>query len=296
MTKRKHKVKNKKDESIEATIATTHLPVPILELPVTQGLEDIPILALPVTQGLEEIPILELPIARELEETPKVSFEEAVKSLNYAGILIANEKRKEDKGTLGGVLVSDKGVHYGVTCFHVVKQDNKNFNMLLPEESVVVVSEKGNKIGVFNPDTAFINSKLDIALIELTEKFNNKTIDSPTKFVDINDIKPGIEVYFFNDRIKTKVKGVIRKVNQKGNWRLGRYENTIFVSNVLDDELCERISDEGDSGSWLLRVSDNALVGVIFANSFTSTFVMPITEVIDAFKKKNITLTLNILT
>ena len=158
-----------------------------------------------------------------------------------------------------------------------------------------MISEKGDKIGIFNAETAFINSKLDIALIELTDKFNNEKIGSPTKFVDIIDLQIGTEVYFVNDRIKKKASGVIRKVNQKGNWRLGKYENTIFVSTVLDDEMCERISDEGDSGSWLLRVSDNALVGVVFANSFTSTFVMPITEVIDAFKKKNITLTLNIL-
>ena len=228
------------------------------------------------TRGLEVDPMAEMPF-----------------SPNYAGILIANEKRKADKGTLGGVLVSDKGVHYGVTCYHVVKQDNNNFNSFLPEESVVVVSEAGNVIGTFNTETAFLNHKVDIALVELAEKFNNDKIGSPNKFLDVKDLQIGEKVYFFNDRIKTKVEGVIRKLNQKGNWRLGRYENTIFVSNVLDEDTCERISDEGDSGSWLLRVSDNALVGIVYANSFTSTFVMPITEVLEAFKKKNITLTLN---
>ncbi len=240
-------------------------------------------------------PVPEMSASRSIEETTRVNIAKASLNPNYAGILIANEKRKDDKGTLGGVLVSDKGVHYGVTCFHVVKQNNQNFNTLLPEESVVVISEKGDKIGVFNAETAFINSKLDIALIELTQKFNNEKIGSPTKFVDSIDLKIGTEVYFLNDRIKKKANGVIRKVNQKGNWRLGKYENTIFVSTVLDEDTCERISDEGDSGSWLLRVSDNALVGVVFANSLTSTFVMPITDVIDAFKHKNITLTLNIL-
>ncbi len=240
-----------------------------------------------------EQPIPEIASSLNIRELEVVSLAEHPSSPNYAGILIANEKRKDDKGTLGGVLVSEKGVHYGVTCYHVVKQNNNNFNSFLPEESVVVVSEAGHKIGTFNTETAFINNKIDIALIELEGKFNNDKIGSPTKFLDINDLQIGTEVYFFNDRIKTKVKGVIRKINQKGNWRLGRYENTIFVSNVLDEDICERISDEGDSGSWLLRVSDNALVGIVYANSFTSTFVMPITDVLDAFKQKNITLTLN---
>lgn len=251
-----------------------NLPMPIPEMNTSRSIEVIPTIS--------------------LSETPIVSLSTPINEHRYAGILIANEHRKDDKGTLGGVLVSDKGVHYGVTCFHVVKQNNQNFNTFLPEESFVVISDKGDKIGVFNAETAFINSKLDIALIELIDKFGNEKIGSPTKFVAIQDLELGTEVYFFNDRIKKKANGVIRKINQKGNWRLGKYENTIFVSTVLDDENCERISDEGDSGSWLLRVADNALVGVVFANTFTSTFVMPISEVLDAFKKKNITLTLNI--
>ncbi len=241
----------------------------------------------------QSVPVPEIASSMSPRGLEVVSLAGMPLNITYAGILIANEKRKADKGTLGGVLVSDKGIHYGVTCYHVVKQNNTNFNSFLPEESVVVVSEAGNIIGTFSTETAFINNKLDIALIELVEKFNNEKIGSPTKFLDINDLQIGTEVYFFNDRIKTKAKGIIRKINQKGNWRLGKYENTIFVSNVLDEDTCERISDEGDSGSWLLRVSDNALVGVVFADTDTSTFVMPIHEVIDAYKKKNITLTLN---
>ena len=221
------------------------------------------------------------------------SSNEPTETPNRAGMMIAHEKRKADKGTLGGVLVSDKGVHYGVTCCHTVRLFDKNTKTFLPDESFGVVSERGNKIGVFKEETTIFNNKLDVALIELTDKFTNETIDTPTIFLDINDLQIGTEVYFSNDRIKRKAKGVIRKTNQTGNWRLGRYENTLFISNVLDEDTCERISDEGDSGSWLLRVSDNALVGVVFANSDTSTFVMPINEVIDGFKKKNITLSLN---
>lgn len=226
--------------------------------------------------------------------TPVASASEVTIISNYAGILIANETRPKEKGTLGGVLVSDKGDLYGLTCFHTVKQ-NKDFTKFLPDESLKVISEDGKEIGFFNADTAIINSKLDIALIKLSGKFHNKTIGSPTKIIDIKEADKGTEVYFYNDRIKKKAKGFIIKVNQKGNWQLGKYENIIFVSNVMDEEVCERISDEGDSGSWLLRVSDNALVGVVFANSYEFTFVMPITEVIQAFQKKKITLTLNLL-
>lgn len=273
MTKRKRLPRKLKQKMKKTRKAMENLPMPLPPVNTSRSIETIPNIS--------------------LSETPIVSLSATANEHRYAGILIANEHRKDDKGTLGGVLVSDKGIHYGVTCFHVVKQNNQNFNTFLPEESVTVISEKGDKIGVFNAETAFINSKLDIALIELIDKFDNEKIGSPTKFVEIHDLQAGTEVYFLNDRIKKKANGVIRKVNQKGNWRLGKYENTIFVSTVLDDENCERISDEGDSGSWLLRVSDNALVGVVFANSFTSTFVMPITEVLDAFKKKNITLSLN---
>ncbi len=247
-----------------------------------------------------ENPTFLMPDSRSIEAMPSFSLTEtAIASLTavineykFAGMLIANEHRKDDKGTLGGVLVSDKGVHYGVTCCHVVKQNNENFNTFSPEESFVVISEKGDKIGVFNAETAFINSKLDIALIELTDKFGNEKIGSPTKFVEIQDLELGTEVCFFNDRIKTKAKGVIRKINQEGPWKLGRYENAIFVSDILNDRKAKKISAQGDSGSWLLRVSDNALIGVVFSDSDYSTLVMPISEVIDAFKKKNITLNL----
>jgi hypothetical protein len=273
MTKRKRLPRKLKKKMKKAKKSVKNFPPPMPQMSASRNIETIPMVS--------------------LSETPVVSLSSAKNEFRYAGILIANEQRKDDKGTLGGVLVSDKGVHYGVTCFHVVKQNNQNFSTFLPEESVTVVSEKGDKIGIFNAETAFINTKLDIALIELNDIFGNEKIGSPSKFVEIPDLQLGTEVYFLNDRIKKKANGVIRKVNQKGNWRLGKYENTIFVSTVLDDENCERISDEGDSGSWLLRVSDNALVGVVFANSFTSTFVMPITEVIDAFKKKNIILSLN---
>ncbi len=236
----------------------------------------------------------EISASRGIEDAPEVNVSETTQNRNYAGMLIANEKRKDDKGTLGGVLVSDKGIHYGVTCYHVVKQYNQEdkIHTLLPEESVVVITEKGDKIGVFNAETAFINSKLDIALIALADKFDNKKIDSPTTFVTVQELQTGTEVYFFNDRIKKKAIGVIRKINQEGAWRLGRYENAIFVSDILDDRKAKKISDQGDSGSWLLRVSDNALVGIVFSESSYSTIVMPISEVIDTFKQKNITLNL----
>jgi hypothetical protein len=219
---------------------------------------------------------------------------DALKPFNYAGILVANETRPAEKGTLGGVLMSDKGVLYGITCFHAVKQNNKDFSKIMPDESLKVISENGKEIGIFTENTAFINAKLDIALIKLFAKFHNKTIDSPTKCIDVSDADIGTEVYYFNDRNKAKVKGVIRKINQKGNWRLGKYEEIIFVSTVLDEDACQNITEEGDSGSWLLRVSDNALVGVIFANSYRHTFVMPITTVIKAFQKKDINLSLNL--
>jgi hypothetical protein len=225
---------------------------------------------------------------------PSAAATETTKSPNYAGILIANESKPKEKGTMGGVLISDKGDLYGLTCFHTVKQ-NKDFSKFLPDESFKIVSEDGAEVGFFNADTAILNPRLDIALIKLSGKFHNKTIDSPTKTVDIKDADKGTEVYFFNDRIKKKIKGFIIKVNQRGNWQLGKYENIIFVSNVMDEGVCERISDEGDSGSWLLRVSDNALIGVVFANSYEFTFVMPITEVLQAFQKKKIILTLNLL-
>lgn len=212
----------------------------------------------------------------------------------YAGILIANKNRPAEKGTLGGIVASDKGDIYGLTCFHVIKQNNQDFTQFLPEESVEVITENGHGIGSFDQSIAIINSKLDIALIKLKGKFHNNTIGSPTKILDVKEADKGTEVYFFNDRNKEKVKGFIRKINQKGNWRLGKYENVIFVSSDMRDDMCERISDEGDSGSWMMRTSDNALVGVVFANSATSTWVMPFTEIIDAYKKKNITLTLNI--
>ena len=215
--------------------------------------------------------------------------------LDYAGMLIANKKRPTEKGTMGGVLSSDKGDVYGLTCFHVVKQNNTDLTQFLPEESVEVILEDGNSIGVFTQETAIFNTKLDVALIKLSGKFHNKRIDSPTKYIDITEADLGTEVYFFNDRNKKKVKGFIRRINQKGNWELGKYENVTFVSSSMDDDSCRRISDKGDSGSWMMRVSDNALIGVIFANSATSTWVMPFSEIIQAYKKKNITLTLNLL-
>ena len=215
--------------------------------------------------------------------------------LDYAGMLIANKKRPDNKGIMGGVLFSDKGEVYGLTCFHVVKQNTTDLTQFLPEESVEVILEDGNSIGVFNQETAIFNTKLDVALIKLTGKFHNKRIDSPTKFIDITEADLGTEVYFFNDRNEKKVKGFIRRINQKGNWELGKYENVTFVSSSMDDDSCRRISDKGDSGSWMMRVSDNALVGVVFANSATSTWVMPFSEIIQAYKKKNITLTLNLL-
>jgi hypothetical protein len=64
---------------------------------------------------------------------------------------------------------------------------------------------------------------------------------------------------------------------------------------VMDMEVCVNISEEGDSGSWLLRESDNALLGVIFSKSLEFTFVMPIMEIIETFKKKKINLSLNLL-
>ena len=215
--------------------------------------------------------------------------------LDYAGMLIANKKRPDNKGTMGGVLCSDKGEVYGLTCFHVVKQNTTNFNQFLPEESVEVILEDGNLIGTFNEDTAIFNTKLDVALIKLSGKFHNKRIDSPTKFIDLTEADLGTEVYFFNDRNKKKVNGFIRKINQKGNWELGKYENVTFVSSNMDDDNCRRISDRGDSGSWMMRVSDNALIGVVFSNSASSTWIMPFSEIIQAYKKKNITLTLNLL-
>ena len=223
-----------------------------------------------------------------------MSNTETTSILDYAGLLIANKKRPTEKGTMGGVLLSDKGDIYGLTCFHVVKQNNTDNNQLLPEESVEVILENGELIGVFDEKTAIFNTKLDVALIKLTGKFQNKRIDSPTKFIEISEADLGTEVYFFNDRNKKKVKGFIRRVNQKGNWELGKYENVTFVSSSMDDDSCRRISDKGDSGSWMLRVSDNALIGVVFANSATSTWVMPFSEIIQAYKKKNITLTLNL--
>ena len=223
-----------------------------------------------------------------------ISNTEPTTILDYAGLLIANKKRPTEKGTMGGVLYSDKGDIYGLTCFHVVKQNNTDNNQLLPEESVEVILENGELIGVFDEKTAIFNTKLDVALIKLTGKFQNKRIDSPTKFIEISEADLGTEVYFFNDRNKKKVKGFIRRVNQKGNWELGKYENVTFVSSSMDDDSCRRISDKGDSGSWMLRVSDNALIGVVFANSATSTWVMPFSEIIQAYKKKNITLTLNL--
>ena len=215
--------------------------------------------------------------------------------LDYAGLLIANKKRPTEKGTMGGVLSSEKGDIYGLTCFHVVKQNNTDLTQFLPEESVEVVSEDGELIGIFDEETAIFNTKLDVALIKLTGKFQNKRIDSPTKFIDITEADLGTEVYFLNDRNKEKVKGFIRRVNQKGNWALGKYENVTFVSSSMDDDRCKKISDKGDSGSWMLRVSDNALIGVVFAQTATSTWVMPFSEIIQAYKKKNITLTLNLL-
>jgi hypothetical protein len=240
------------------------------------------------SRGLKNLPLDNKTIENAATSEPEVSSSE-----NYAGILIANEKRPKEKGTLGGVLVSDKGDLYGITCFHTVKQNNKDFSKFLPDESGKVISEAGKEIGVFTENTAIFNNKLDIALIKLSGKFHNKTIGSPTKIIDIKEADKGTAVYFFNDRIKKKAKGFIIKVNQKGNWLLGKYENMLFVSDVMDENICENISDEGDSGSWLLRESDNALIGVVFANSLEFTFVMPITEVIEAFKKKKITLTLS---
>jgi hypothetical protein len=213
---------------------------------------------------------------------------------NYAGILIANEAHPLEKGTLGGVLVSDKGDLYGLTCFHTVKH-NKDFKQFLPDESLKVISENGKVVGDFNANTSIFNDKLDIALIKLTDKFHNKTIDSPTKIQALKAADIGTPVYFYNDRIKKKATGFILRINQEGNWALGSYEKVIFVANMMDEENCYRISDKGDSGSWLLRVSDNALLGVVFSNSSHFTFVMPITEVLEAFKLKNINLSLNLL-
>ncbi len=241
------------------------------------------------------ITIVETSIQR--DETPSVANTntESPTILDYAGLLIANKKRPTEKGTMGGVLVSDKGDIYGMTCFHVVKQNTTDLNQFLPEESVEVILEDGNSIGTFSQETAIFNTKLDVALIKLSGKFQNKRIDSPTKYIDITDADLGTEVYFFNDRNKKKVKGFIRRINQKGNWELGKYENVTFVSSSMDDDSCRRVSDKGDSGSWMLRVSDNALIGVVFANSATSTWVMPFSEIIQAYKKKNITLSLNLL-
>ncbi len=241
------------------------------------------------------ITIVETPVSKSEASNIAISNIEPPKLLDYAGMLIANIKRPDNKGTMGGVLCSDKGDIYGLTCFHVVKQNNTDFTHFLPEESVEVILEDGNSIGTFNEDTAIFNTKLDVALIRLTGKFHNKRIDSPTKFIDITEEDLGTEVYFFNDRNKKKVKGFIRRINQKGNWELGKYENVTFVSSSMDDDNCRRISDKGDSGSWMMRVSDNALIGVVFANSASSTWVMPFSEIIQAYKKKNITLTLNLL-
>jgi hypothetical protein len=226
--------------------------------------------------------------------TPSTTATEPSEKQNYAGILIANEAHPLEKGTLGGVLMSDKGDLYGLTCFHSVKQ-NKSFYTFLPNESLNVVGENGKKIGTFNADTAVFNDKLDIALVKLSGKFHNKTIGPPTQFVDVKTTDIGMPVYFFNDRTQKKVKGFIVKVSQKGNWELGAYENMIFVSDVMDMEVCVNISEEGDSGSWLLRESDNALLGVIFSKSLEFTFVMPIMEIIETFKKKKINLSLNLL-
>jgi hypothetical protein len=227
-------------------------------------------------------------------EAPSTIETEPSNKLNYAGILIANEVHPLEKGTLGGVLMSEKGDLYGLTCFHTVKQ-NKSFNTVLPNESLNVVAENGEKIGFFNADTAVFNNKLDIALVKLSGKFHNKTIGTPTKFADVKASDIGTPVYFFNDRIKKIVKGFIVKVNQNGNWELGVYENMVFVSDALDLEICVNISEEGDSGSWLLRESDNAVLGVIFSKSLEFTLVMPIMEIIETFKKKKINLSLNLL-
>lgn len=247
----------------------------------------------PLSKDDSLVVIFETSTERGNLEDASESLSEILENPNYAGILIANEKRPQEKGTMGGVLMSDTGVLYGLTCFHAVKQNNQDFATFFPTESVKIIAENGNEIGIFTENTAIINSRLDVALIKLVGKFHNETIGSPTKFMEVTETDIGTPVYFFNDRNKKKVHGVIRKVNQEGNWRLGDYENIIFVSNQLEKgHKC--ISDEGDSGSWLLRESDNALIGVIFANSYWHTFVMPITEIIQAFQKKNITLTLNL--
>ena len=241
------------------------------------------------------ITIVETSISRSEVTNVATTNAEPPTLLDYAGMLIANKKRPTEKGTMGGVLSSDKGDIYGLTCFHVVKQHHTDLTQFLPEESVEVVSENGESIGVFDEKTAIFNTKLDVALIKLSGKFHNKRIDSPTKFIEITEADLGTEVYFFNDRNKKKVKGFIRRINQKGNWELGKYENVTFVSSSMDDDSCRKISDKGDSGSWMMRVSDNALIGVVFANSATSTWVIPFSEIIQAYKKKNITLTLNLL-
>jgi hypothetical protein len=231
-----------------------------------------------------------------LEETvsPIASATEIPKNLNYAGILIANKARPENKGTLGGIFVSDKGELYGTTCLHVVKQ-NENYTTFLPDESFKVISEDAKEIGFFNENLTVFNSKLDVALIKLSGKFHNKTIDSPTQFVELKKADIGTEVYFFNERTKKKVKGFIVRVEQKGNWISNKFENMIFVADNMDEELCQAITDKGDSGSWLLRVADNSLLGIIIFNSLRFTFVMPITDVLEAFKKKKINLMLNLL-
>jgi hypothetical protein len=212
---------------------------------------------------------------------------------NYKGIYIANETRPNEKGTMGGVLVSDKGVLYGITCFHTVKENNKNYNVLLPEESTKVVSE-GVALGKFSKETVAFNSKIDVALVLLQDtkgvKELVKKVYRPKQYAIVTSKDIGTPVFFWSVKKGIEKSGIIAKTNQEWEQSEKGIENTFKNLIYISDGEDNRISEKGDSGAFVIRTSDKAVIGIVIGDTAFETAVIPITELLEQFNAISFTL------
>lgn len=180
-------------------------------------------------------------------------------------------------GTLGGILVDQKGERYGLTCGHVISKkddtvDQPSRNEKKPSGSigrcVYTILPKPNNGAKCNPQNRAVLNDLDIALIHLEPDLpSNYSIVNIGKIVKHTpSIELGTDMLIeFNGRTsghKTLVIGGIGATQQIAN-ATGEtccFKNLIEIKQpVLTDLLISRPVSGGDSGAWVIVNGNSGL-------------------------------------
>ena len=221
----------------------------------------------------------------ELLYSPKLDWNETIK----------NKSNLAQFGSFSVIVSNNNEDKYLLTCYHVVKHSNHNFRSFHKTDNNRIVEQGNKRIGIISHGV--IDKFIDAALIKLDSNIDLSDFqENPIDVSRISDrIENGLSIILYAQKSKNLVYGQVNTVNQayKINYKGykppnndGKYVHELFYLFSINDFPSSGLSELGDSGGCVYRLSDGLPIGMVVAKEKRvngDTLVIPLKAIFNEF-------------